>query len=184
LSQSEFRRNFEPRPNWREFASKGFYFIGDSAYAIKSFLIPPFNDVVHGTAEDNFNFLVECAFGEIELRWGILWRPLQCSLAHNCQIIDACMRLHNFIVEYRESAIQSGGDEMDIFDEECSRFLAFNPDKLVEIHGGKMDDRLDEDGNRLVGGRPNNDDVACSSRGKSLRAQLPTVQSYCKKWIR
>jgi hypothetical protein len=134
-------------PNWREFASKGFYFICDSAYAIKSFLIPPFNDVVHGTAEDNFNFFhssariaVECAFGEIELRWGILWRHLQCSLAHNCQIIDACMRLHNFIVEYRESAIQSGGDEMDIFDEECSRFLAFNPDKLVEIHGGKMDD--------------------------------------------
>jgi hypothetical protein len=42
-------------------------------------LIPPFNDVVHGTAEDNFNFFhssariaVECAFGEIELRWGIL----------------------------------------------------------------------------------------------------------------
>jgi hypothetical protein len=77
-----------------------------SSYAIKSFLIPPFNDVVHGTAEDNFNFFhssariaVECAFGEIELRWGILRRPLQCSLAHNCQIIDACMRLHNFIME-------------------------------------------------------------------------------------
>ena len=47
------------------------------------------------------------------------------------------MRLHNFIVKYRESAIHSGGDEMDIFDEECRRFLAFNPDESVEIHGGK-----------------------------------------------
>ena len=85
------------------------YFIGDSAYSIKSFLIPPFNDVAHSTVEDNFNFFhssariaVECAFGEIELRWGILWRPLQCSLAHNCQIIDG-LRLHNFILEYRGS---------------------------------------------------------------------------------
>jgi hypothetical protein len=104
FKNSKFYKSFL-LPNWRELVAKGFYFIGDSAYSIKSFLIPPYNDVAHGTAEDNFNFFhssariaVECAFGEIELRWGILWRPLQCSLAHNCQIIDACMRLHNFIL--------------------------------------------------------------------------------------
>jgi hypothetical protein len=43
------------------------------------------SDVVHGTAEYNFNLFhssahiaVECAFGEIELRWTNLWCPLQC----------------------------------------------------------------------------------------------------------
>lgn len=65
--------------NWRFLALKGLYFIGDSAYALKSFLLTPFDNVLHGTSEDNFNFFhsssrisVECAFGEIDLRWGIL----------------------------------------------------------------------------------------------------------------
>lgn len=69
----------------------------------------PYDNAMHGTAEDNFNFLhsssrivVECAFGEINLRWGILWRPLQFSLDLNCKVIDACMRIHNFIVDFRE----------------------------------------------------------------------------------
>ena len=45
---------------------------------------------------------MECAFGEIDLRWGILWRPLKFALELNCKVIDACMRLHNFIVDFRE----------------------------------------------------------------------------------
>lgn len=61
---------------------------------------------------------------------------------------------------------------MDLFDEECRRFLAFNSDESVEIHGGELDDRLDADGNRLVGGHPIKDDVVCSLKGKSLRVQL------------
>ena len=115
---------------------------------------------------------MECAFGEIELRWGILWRALQCSLAHNIQIIDACMRLHNFIIEYRE-ATADNQEGLDIFDEECRRFLAFNPDESVEVQDGELDDRLDADGNsRLVGGRPTADDAAATLRGKNLRQQL------------
>jgi hypothetical protein len=54
MTPMQFHRYFRMMPNWRQLAAKGFYFIGDSAYAIKSFIIPPFNDV--GTAEDNFNF--------------------------------------------------------------------------------------------------------------------------------
>eukprot|EP00956_Cyclotella_meneghiniana_P038219 scaffold150376_cov62-Cyclotella_meneghiniana.AAC.3 len=62
-------------PNWRKLAEKGFYFIGDSAYALKAFLLTPYDNVLHGSAQDNFNYFhssariaVECAFGEIELR--------------------------------------------------------------------------------------------------------------------
>jgi hypothetical protein len=62
-------------PNWRELAAKGFYFIGNSAYAIKSFLIPPFNDVAHSTAEDNFNFGVLC---------NALWHTTFKSLTRAC----------------------------------------------------------------------------------------------------
>ncbi len=91
---------------WQFMAEKGYYFIGDSAYSLKSFHLTPYDNAMHGTPEDNFNFFplplrisVECAFGEIDLRWGILWRSLKFSLMTNCTVIDACMRLHNFIVD-------------------------------------------------------------------------------------
>jgi hypothetical protein len=42
--------------NWKKLAEQKFYFIGDSAYAIKSFLLTPFDNAVHGTPEDNYNF--------------------------------------------------------------------------------------------------------------------------------
>jgi hypothetical protein len=60
--------------NWYELKRRGFFFIGDSAYSLRSFLMTPYDNAMHGTAEDNFNFfhstsriVVECAFGEIDL---------------------------------------------------------------------------------------------------------------------
>jgi hypothetical protein len=88
IANSKFYSDFL-FPKWRELAQKGFYFIGDSAYSVKSFILPPFNDVLHGSEEDNFNYFhssariaVECAFGEIELRWGIFIEA-QCQY-HRC----------------------------------------------------------------------------------------------------
>ena len=46
---------------------------------------------------------VEYAFGEIDLRWGIFWKRLTCSLENAALIIEGSMRLHNFLVDYRES---------------------------------------------------------------------------------
>ena len=45
---------------------------------------------------------VECAFGEIDLRWGIFWKRLNYSLKNAAVIIEGAMRLHNFLVDYRE----------------------------------------------------------------------------------
>ncbi len=65
--------------NWVQLARKGFYFIGDSAYGLKSFLLTPYDNNRHGTAQDNYNFfqsssriVVECAFGEIDVKATIL----------------------------------------------------------------------------------------------------------------
>jgi hypothetical protein len=56
------------------------YFIGDSAYALRSFMITPYDNTYHGEAKDNFNYFhsssriaVECTFGEICARFGVLW---------------------------------------------------------------------------------------------------------------
>jgi hypothetical protein len=45
---------------------------------------------------------VECAFGELVMRWGILWRTLQIPLKKCLDIIYVAMLLHNVIVEDRE----------------------------------------------------------------------------------
>jgi hypothetical protein len=46
---------------------KGYYFLGDSAYALHQFLITPYDNAMHSTPKDNFNFfhsssriIVEC----------------------------------------------------------------------------------------------------------------------------
>ena len=35
-----------------------FYLIGDSAYALQSFLITPYDNAMHGTQEDDFIFSI------------------------------------------------------------------------------------------------------------------------------
>jgi hypothetical protein len=64
--------------NWYELNRRGYYFIDDSAYSIRSFLLTPYDNAMHGTADDNFNFfhsssriVVECAYGEIDLLFGV-----------------------------------------------------------------------------------------------------------------
>ena len=95
--------------NWKSFKQKRYYFIGSLAYSICSFLITPVDNAMHGIAEDNSNYFhsssrisIACTFGEINILWGILWRPLAFSMKHNTQVINAYLRLHNFIVDFQE----------------------------------------------------------------------------------
>ena len=93
---------------------------------------------MHKTAEDNFNYFhsssrisIECSFGKSDMQWRILWRPLAFSMKHNTQIINACLRLHNFIVDLREenqelTAMQLS--EKEVFQEDSIQFLSLNPD--------------------------------------------------------
>ena len=173
--------------NWKQLREKGFYFIGDSAYSLSSFLLTPFDNAVHGYAEDNYNFFhsssricVECTFGEVDLRWGILWRPLKFSLKNNITVIDACLRLHNFIVDHREaSAEQEYRMERDVFDDDCRRFMATQTGVIgpVGVHGGETDERRDANGNPLIGGRPRNVDREIMAVGKTMRQGLSDYMS-------
>ena len=160
-------------------ARKGFHFIGDSAYSIKSFLITPYDNAIHGTAEDNFNFFhsssrisVECCFGEIDLCWGIFWRELNYSLKTNVVIIDACMRLHNFIVERRDedNELFATSEDFSVFNEDCWRFYAVHPFVDNEgVYGGESDVRRGEDGKPLRGGCPNWVENASTEYGRKWR---------------
>ena len=81
----------------------GYFILGDSAYAIESFILPPFDNAGKRSKEDDFNYYhssaritVECEFGEIDLRWGIFWKRLCCSLEHTVLICKGAMHLHTF----------------------------------------------------------------------------------------
>lgn len=92
--------------------SNGLFLIGDSAYALLSFFLIPFESNVTepGSPQDGFNFWhsnsrirIECAFGEIIMRWGIFWRPLRFKLSNCGDIINAALLLHNFLVNERDT---------------------------------------------------------------------------------
>lgn len=171
--------------NWCTLRDKGYYFIGDSAYSLKSFLHTPYDNTVHGTAEDNYNYfhsssriVVECTFGEVDLRWGILWKPLHFSLEHNCKVIDACIRLHNFIINYRvtcgDENYTDSSYERSIFDDECRRFLAVSPEIEEEqggTYGGERELQRDKDFNISRGGRPTSNESVCESVAQKWRDQ-------------
>ena len=85
----------------------GYYLIADSTYQVRSVVIGPYDNTIHNTKKDNFDYfhstsriVVECAFGEIDLRWGILWWPLKYTLKQIIEVINACLRLQNYIVSY------------------------------------------------------------------------------------
>ena len=119
-----------------ELYKDGYFILGDSAYAIESFLIPPYDNTTSRTSEDDFNFYqssaritVECAFGEIDLRWGVFWKRLTGSLEHSALIIEGAMRIHNFLVDYRDeqstdestnNMVNEINIERDIFENDCS----------------------------------------------------------------
>ena len=56
--------------NWLMLGRHGFYFVGDSAYYLKSFLLTLYDNVMHVSHKNNYNFFhsssmitVECALG-------------------------------------------------------------------------------------------------------------------------
>jgi hypothetical protein len=86
------------------------FIAGDSAYPLFSYLIVPYPNAESNSFEDAFNYWhsssrinIECTFGELVMRWGILWRRLQFSLRSAGSVINACSHLHNFLVDEREN---------------------------------------------------------------------------------
>lgn len=81
-----------------------FFVNGDSAFVLSNSMIVP-----SGIRElDDFDFEqssnrmpIECAFGILVRRWGLLWRPLSMRFDRRAPIIGALLRLHNFCIDKR-----------------------------------------------------------------------------------
>jgi len=160
---------------FEELYNLGYYFVGDSAYALRSFLMVPYDNAAPQSKEDAFNYhhstcriWVECAFGEIDMRWGILWRPLQFQFSQNTQVIDACMRLHNFLVRNREmnGNKSTRSEDYCAYEAETLEFIHENP---TDIAGGVSNDNIpSNDGS----GRLPTVEATSKSAGSNLRDDI------------
>ena len=109
-------------------------------------------------------------FGGNDLRWGIFWKCLKYSLENAALIIEGSTKLHNFLVDYRESK------------QECeAEFSA-----IQEIHTfeqGLRDNSITPIavGNRegIGSGRPSNSHILSRTDGLRLMDQLKNnLQNY------
>lgn len=93
------------------FLAPGLVLFGDNAYPNTPYLVTPYKGTV-GRQEDrdNYNFYhsqlriqVECAFGMLVHRWGMLRRPIPQSfgIMGACDTTLALCRLHNYCIDQR-----------------------------------------------------------------------------------
>jgi DDE superfamily endonuclease len=98
-------------PKALEAVPDNFVIIADAAYEPTERVVPMFYGVSRTDAEhDNFNFYasqcrirIEMAFGLMQMKWGILWRPMRIKLDNIKYVLLAIARLHNFVVNERLS---------------------------------------------------------------------------------
>ena len=148
------------------------FIIGDAAHPLCGFLITPFANPGGASTEDDFNFWqsnsrirIECAFGELVMRWGIFWRSLKFDLPFCGKIISGAMLLHNFLVDMRDGA------DLDFFasfsvktvtDEDCGHGPADEiPLAIV----------TDNNAPRPPGSKKK-DEIECNKEGQSVREVL------------
>ncbi|CAJ1959281.1 unnamed protein product [Cylindrotheca closterium] len=120
------------RSKAEELRKRDLFVAGDSAYGLTSFLMTPYDkeEMKHDDLDmkDAFNFYlsscriyIECAFGELVMRWGILWRTLHFRLKKCMEIIRVCMLLHNFILDHQEESERYNMSEVQNFDIEMDQ---------------------------------------------------------------
>jgi hypothetical protein len=87
------------------YISQGFYLLGDAAYRGIQHILTPFignqtaDESVFSFYHSSLRMCVECSFGILVARWGILWKPLKVSLRRAPKIVETCMCLHNVMID-------------------------------------------------------------------------------------
>mmetsp|Transcript_14354 Transcript_14354/g.21806 ORF Transcript_14354/g.21806 Transcript_14354/m.21806 type:complete len:463 (+) Transcript_14354:336-1724(+) len=81
----------------------GYFIIGDAAYGNTEYLVSPFTGECPPD-QDNYNYaisslriIVECAFGRLVGRFGILWCPMRFKHSKCIRMVMCLCRLHNLI---------------------------------------------------------------------------------------
>lgn len=148
------------------------FIVGDSAYNLESFLLVPYNSrqTKPRSAEDAYNFYhsscrihIECAFGEIVMRFGLLWKTLQFDISFIGDILSAAFLLHNYIVDERGH----GGDTRNYASAAAAPTAA-----PLDIDDVPM---VTDNNEPRSSGRPSGSLPLSRERGKNLRESICTT---------
>jgi hypothetical protein len=87
------------------------------------------------------------------------------------------MRLHNFIVDFREENLSQPDSSLEIdrsvFNDEMRRFLSINlNEEVVGVHGGEKEIRRNEEFDPSQGGRPRKAYKDCEKVGSMWRDKI------------
>lgn len=110
-----------------------YYLLGDNAFTCTRSMITPGSNDDFNYEQSRLRINIECAFGELVRRWGILWRPLEMAFDKRTAVIGACCRLHNFCVDRRleleaDLAAADGSVDVEIQPGEFRRPPSFDKD--------------------------------------------------------
>jgi DDE superfamily endonuclease len=162
----------------KDLYSRGLFIAGDSAYNLTSFLVTPYEtDEVSSDSDhmkDSFNYhlsscriYIECAFGELVMRWGIFWRTLAFDLNKATKIVQVAMLLHNFILDMREN------DSLDNAYFQDFDIPADSIQDYITEQTGEAPQAIATDNNEpRLGGRPSSDEVKQRELGITVRERL------------
>jgi len=96
------------------FLKQGLCIYGDNAYVNTNYMITPYKNVSDGP-KDAFNFFqsqlcinIECAFGILVHRWGILCKhmPVNLTIAKIGSLVLSLCKLHNFCISQRDEVAE------------------------------------------------------------------------------
>jgi len=97
----------------------GIYIVADAAYMLSEHVLVPFTGGDRQAADfDTFNYFlsqlrirIEMAFGLFTTKWRVVRRHLETKLTNSSKVLEACARLHNFVID------QDSDDDFDEDDE-------------------------------------------------------------------
>ena len=79
-----------------------FFLSDDAAFSLSNSMITPSGLPQHDDYDyhqSSNGMPVECAFGILVRRWGLLWRPLEVKFENRAQLLGALIRLNNFCID-------------------------------------------------------------------------------------
>ena len=126
------------------FLRPGYCLFGDNAYVNTPYMCVPWRNVSSGP-KNGMNFFhlslrinIECAFGMLVHRWGILRKPMPVNLTVHkiSSLVLALCKLHNFCIDNGSDAVE-GPSEMDLVN--------------ITMEGGLFMPRLDSSGAIMYG---------------------------------
>ena len=123
-----------------------YFYVGDCAYPLAPFCLIPYVGKLLPNDEDVFNFFhsqlritIERAFGIFVNVFRIFHSPLTFSIRHSCEVVEACVKIHNYridqgcqvVLRTRSSgaifrtAFERSGEMFDVLDDE--RYVTSRP---------------------------------------------------------